>query len=597
MMKIFTVLLLGCLATAAQAPADLGARLAGRIAGFHQGAAENGATLRLVYFHPNDADPQPKYQERITRIMLDIRAFLATEMQRNGFGRTTLPLEMDGDQVKLHVVEGSGGLQDYNYDIRYGVRIRSELVRALKGTVDFDREFVLVFCGLVEKLGALEFRFRSPYYGFGGADQRNGLCFAADCEMLDTKLFTATDRKFVYHEHSGRFERTLAAFNSLYIGGIAHELGHGISLPHNQQKPWERQKLGTALMGSGNYTYRTEKVGKRGSFLTRASALRLAAHPLFSRSDRKRFTDVRSEIGELKFASSKNQLKISGTVTGSPDIHAVIAYTDPNGGSNYDAHTWISEVKDGRFMIDARYHRNGPHGLRLTFCHANGGTSTASIRYDVKDSVPDAEAMNGEWSLTRVREQFMDGRKAAAASSAKLALKGEIADPIKARLRHLVQLTDPAEPKPLSQIKADSVSLSEVEWDSAKVGWAEPARDQYFSGQEVRDGVCLLVGGEFHPQGLYAHATSRYVYDLKGQWKRFTAVAGLQKGVVEQGTGIFVVKGDGKELFRSKLLKLDQTARIDVPVAGVKQLELIVESGKRGNANCWTVWGSPIISR
>jgi hypothetical protein len=71
----------------------------------------------------------------------------------------------------------------------------------------------------------------------------------------------------------------------------------------------------------------------------------------------------------------------------------------------------------------------------------------------------------------------------------------------------------------------------------------------------------------------------------------------LQKGVAEQGSGIFVVKGDGRELFRSRLLRLDQTAQIDVSVDGVKQLELIVESGKRGNANCWTIWGSPIVSR
>jgi hypothetical protein len=597
MMRFLSILLLGCLACGAQTPSDLGARLADRIAGFHAGAAKNNATLRLVYFHPNDAEPQPKYRERITRIMLDIQEFLATEMKRNGFGQTALPLEMEGDLVKLHVVEGSGGLQSYNYDVRYGARIRGELVRELKGTIDFEREFVLVFCGLVEKLGDFEYRFRSPYYGFGGADQQKGLCFAADCEMLDTKLFTATDRNFVYHEHSGRFERTLADFNSLYIGGIAHELGHGISLPHNQQKPRERQQLGTALMGSGNYTYRTEKVGKRGSFLTRASALRLAAHPLFSGSDRKRFADVQSDIGDLKFVASKNRLKISGNVTGSPDIHAVIAYTDPDGGSNYDAHTWISEVVDGKFMIDARYHRNGPHRLRLTFCHANGGTSTAAIRYDVKNSIPDAEAMNGEWSLARVREQFMDGQTAKAAASAKLALKGSVSDSIKARLRHLVKLSDPGRPKSLAGIKMDSVSLSEVEWVSAEVGWAQPMRDQYFSGQGVRDGVCLIVGGEFHPQGLYAHAASRYGYDLKGQWKRFTAVAGLQKGVAEQGSGIFVVKGDGRELFRSRLLRLDQTAQIDVSVDGVKQLELIVESGKRGNANCWTIWGSPIVSR
>jgi hypothetical protein len=57
------------------------------------------------------------------------------------------------------------------------------------------------------------------------------------------------------------------------------------------------------------------------------------------------------------------------------------------------------------------------------------------------------------------------------------------------------------------------------------------------------------------------------------------------------------VRGDGRELFRSGLLKGTATSLIDVDVSGVKRLELLVESGKEGNGGCWTVWGSPRLER
>jgi len=60
---------------------------------------------------------------------------------------------------------------------------------------------------------------------------------------------------------------------------------------------------------------------------------------------------------------------------------------------------------------------------------------------------------------------------------------------------------------------------------------------------------------------------------------------------------VFIVRGDGRELFRSELLKGTRTAEIDVGIEGVKRLELVVESGKQGNACCWSAWGSPKVYR
>ena len=77
---------------------------------------------------------------------------------------------------------------------------------------------------------------------------------------------------------------SLGKHNSIFIGGMAHELGHALGLPHCRGSADEAQ-LGTALMGSGNRTFGDEIRGEgRGTFLSRAHALRLASHPQFSNS-------------------------------------------------------------------------------------------------------------------------------------------------------------------------------------------------------------------------------------------------------------------------------------------------------------------------
>jgi hypothetical protein len=57
------------------------------------------------------------------------------------------------------------------------------------------------------------------------------------------------------------------------------------------------------------------------------------------------------------------------------------------------------------------------------------------------------------------------------------------------------------------------------------------------------------------------------------------------------------VKGDGKELFRSDLIKANQLQSLDVDVSGISRLELMTENGGDGTNGDWGVWLEPTLQR
>ena len=147
-------------------------------------------------------------------------------------------------------------------------------------------------------------------------------------------------------------------------------------------------------------------------------------------------------------------------------------------------------------------------------------------------------------------------------------------------------------PRNLAAVTTERVFLSDVAWSGANVGWGEPARNHTWPDLNAWPGVVLIVQGRMYAKGLYAHAPSRYAYALDGRWKRFSATVGLRDGAHEQGAAIFTVRGDGRELFRSTQLRVGKSERVQVDLTGVKELELLTESGLPHNHNSWAVWVS-----
>jgi len=97
---------------------------------------------------------------------------------------------------------------------------------------------------------------------------------------------------------------------------------------------------------------------------------------------------------------------------------------------------------------------------------------------------------------------------------------------------------------------ADSVLLDELQVENCTQGWGEPK-----AGRSVENNP-LNVGGVVYKQGVGTHAPSLMIVDLKSSVSRFTAFVGVDNEVGNgRGSVRFVVKAEGKELYKSKVLR------------------------------------------
>ena len=366
---------------------------------------QNVKCLRVVYFYPKDRLPIQEHRKRWDEIMSDIQNFYRVEMKHLGFGDVTLSLEREKGKLFLHEVRGVDNDDGYTY--KSGGKIRKEVFANLKSKgINPEEETILIVCGLSRTDGK-KVTIYSPYYGMG-ANHNRGICFTADMKWLSISGLRPDSLKTILQvkEHRGYEPFSLARFNTTYIGGTIHELGHGLSLPHNLATK-DESKRGTALMGAGNYTYRKEwRSDEKGSFLTFAHAIRLVVHPLFSGTNKQCNKPPNLTYKALKVFHRDDTLQIEGTIETEVPTVAMIAYNDrENKGQrgymvnkDYDATTWTSVISPGnKFQIQIANLREGNHQIRLVSVHANGATTTKRMHYSSNNRVP---------NLTRTQEEI-----------------------------------------------------------------------------------------------------------------------------------------------------------------------------------------------
>jgi len=109
------------------------------------------------------------------------------------------------------------------------------------------------------------------------------------------------------------------------------------------------------------------------------------------------------------------------------------------------------------------------------------------------------------------------------------------------------------------------------------------------------DSMVLQASGKIFAHGIYAHAPAQHIYQLDGKWKKLKGQCGLAEN--SPGSVRFVIKADGKELWKSPVMHANELQSYDVKVSSKKNLELIVEDGGDGNRSDWGLWLEPTLTR
>jgi NPCBM/NEW2 domain len=544
--------------------------------------------LHIVAWRSQDRDFAADHRTRLQRILEHIREFYAVEMEHHGFGRRTIRLSYNEDG-KLIIHEVTGTRYHSEYGKPDGQMIRNECLPILRAAgIDADRETILIFTNLVEwNPDSLTFSHNSPYYA--GGSHRSGTAWQLDSAELDTRNLSLTEPLITDGEY-GRI--SLGRHNSIFIGGIAHELGHALGLPHCRALPNEDPSGRTALMGSGNRTYAEELRGEGpGTFLTLAHALRLASHPQFSGSVKGMNLPVRATLvdRQIELAPDQRSFAFQAKIESPIPAYAMIAYLDPEGGGDYDAHTVVA-IPDEEQRISLACHASalvpGKTGtLRLVTCLVNGATSSEQHDYRVaEDGTVDLETMRISFAFA----PFLDAVEAGELEQAEAYAVRWPVDSREHRIARSILAGRSGEPRSTimaSAIPGDqpTIALSRLTPEEVTVGWGKPAYDHL----PRRDSL-LLAGGELFETGIYAHAEASHVYDLEGTgWKTLTGACGLPAG---GGSVVFAILSDGHEVFRSGRITGGAIERFRIDLSQTHRLELRTEDAGDGKTADWGLW-------
>ena len=139
----------------------------------------------------------------------------------------------------------------------------------------------------------------------------------------------------------------------------------------------------------------------------------------------------------------------------------------------------------------------------------------------------------------------------------------------------------------------NSIGLHELDLSNVQQGWNKVHYNTNLFNEP------LSINGKTYATGIGTHAYSEITLMLNGSGERFTAWVGVDDHVskVRGGSVEFIVKADGKVLYRSGIMSSNQPAkRIDVSLIGVTKLELTTDDGKNGTGHDHANWADAYIS-
>ena len=144
-----------------------------------------------------------------------------------------------------------------------------------------------------------------------------------------------------------------------------------------------------------------------------------------------------------------------------------------------------------------------------------------------------------------------------------------------------------------SPARAAETPLSDLDLSAVQQGWGQAQTNAAVGGG------ALKVAGKTWQHGIGTHAPSTWNLWLDGKGSEFRAQVGVQDAPGRSdhpGSVEFVVRGDGRELFRSGILRGGDSARpVRVSLVGVKELGLEVTDGGDGMSSDHADWLDAVV--
>ncbi len=363
--------------------------------------------LNIVYFIPADITAYANYEQRLSAIMLAGQKYFADQMNLNGYGSKTFGLLKDEakGRVKIVTIKGKLGREQYKKETAGNITKEiSEYFAANPSDKSSEHTLIILPALYLNADGLLPVDGINPFFGSGKS------CFALDYPNFDIK-FKGTDT----------FEFTK------WYGGLFHELGHGLNLPHNRAKESEVNTKGTSLMGAGNYT-----LERTPTFLTRVDCAVLNVNQIFNSDTKTYYSDVTAGISNIQaaFSSATGKITVTGKFASNNPVKTILYFNDPNTpGDNgtgvnkdYNAICWDSQpLGTDAFAVempisDLKEKADGiPYELKVKLVHENGSVTETIYNYTFANGIPvldfstKAEISKQGWSISSFSSEEISG--------------------------------------------------------------------------------------------------------------------------------------------------------------------------------------------
>ncbi len=342
-------------------------------------------------------------------MMLWLQQYYGQQMAASGYGNKTFGLfteTLHPDSIRLVQIDGALNLNAYRNN---GNELLINEVEQFKAEnpelVVSSHSLVLIATPGFDQMNGL------PYYGLGKT------CFATDYPQLDVQ----------YMGQTGLWADRFVT----YFGGIAHELGHGLNLPHSHQTKTENLSpaRGISLMADGNYT-----LTRSPTFINRAGCAILDRCQVFSDDPEWIFYNGNtSGLLRLHTQVLSGKLILSGRMVSNREIRDVnfyqdpfaspsagyvrVAFSVPSLGPQQDS--FYVEMPASEVLQNTQlYPSTGSYNLEIELVLANGETASSGYNYQYSNGLPVVNFGFGNyncypgpnsWQLTDIGYTFRSG--------------------------------------------------------------------------------------------------------------------------------------------------------------------------------------------